>query len=141
MTKWQIGWRYAVLLLTTVALWTYARVDGGNVASLLFYVMAGLTVYWTLFLVWPVTQALATREVSNKMLVAGTDIPVSLRVRRRFPFLGRSRRGDGGDSKRTQRRKTRYQPSAPCPLPEDRANRLHDSIDSSRSVPDSWLYR
>ncbi|KOP30886.1 MULTISPECIES: DUF58 domain-containing protein [Exiguobacterium] len=87
MTKWQIGWRYAVLLLTTAALWTYARVDGGNVASLLFYVMAGLTVYWTLFLIWPVTQALATREVSNKMLVAGTDIPVSLHVRRRFPFL------------------------------------------------------
>lgn len=87
MTRWQIGWRYAVLLITLTALWVYARIDGGNVASLLVYVMAGLTVYWTLFLIWPVTQAMATREVSNKMLIAGTDIPVSLQVRRKYPFL------------------------------------------------------
>ncbi|WP_029332576.1 DUF58 domain-containing protein [Exiguobacterium oxidotolerans] len=87
MKRWQIGWRYAVLLLMVTALWIYARVDGGNVASLLFYVMAGLTVYWTIFLIWPVTKAVATREVSNKMLIAGTDIPVVLQVRRKYPFL------------------------------------------------------
>lgn len=87
MTKWQIGWRYALLLLTVFVLWMYARVDGGSVASSLFYVSLVLTVYWTLFLIWPVTSAAAERSVPGGMLVAGTDLPTTLSVRRKFPFL------------------------------------------------------
>ncbi|MCT4784351.1 MULTISPECIES: DUF58 domain-containing protein [Exiguobacterium] len=68
-------------------LYAFARIEGSIVASTLWWSFLVLTVYWTLFLIYPVTAANVRRRVTTKRLVSGQTMDVELQIERKYPFL------------------------------------------------------
>ncbi len=68
-------------------LYAFARIEGSIVASTLWWSFLVLTVYWTLFMIYPVTAANVWRRVTTKRLVSGQTMDVELQIERKYPFL------------------------------------------------------
>ncbi|MBG0918452.1 DUF58 domain-containing protein [Exiguobacterium sp. SRB7LM] len=76
-----------VVWAAAFGLYAFARIEGSIVASTLWWSFAVLTVYWTLFMTYPVTAANVVRRVTTKRLVSGQTMDVELRIERKYPFL------------------------------------------------------
>lgn len=68
-------------------LYAFARIEGSIVSSTLWWSFFVLTVYWTLFMFYPVTAANVSRRVTTKRLVTGQTMDVEVKFERKYPFL------------------------------------------------------
>ena len=76
-----------VVWAAAFGLYAFARIEGSIVASTIWWSFVVLTVYWTLFMIYPVTAANVVRRVTTKRLVSGQTMDVELRIERKYPFL------------------------------------------------------
>lgn len=76
-----------VVWAAAFGLYSFARIEGSLVASTLWWSFLVLTVYWTIFMVYPVTAANISRRITTKRLVTGQTMDVELRVGRKYPFM------------------------------------------------------
>ncbi|WP_047376424.1 DUF58 domain-containing protein [Exiguobacterium sp. ZOR0005] len=76
-----------VVWAAAFGLYSFARIEGSIVASTLWWSFLVLAVYWTLFMVYPVTAANVSRRVTTKRLVSGQTMDVELQIERKYPFL------------------------------------------------------
>lgn len=82
------NWMKLFLVWTAAfGLYAFARIEGSIVASTLWWSFAVLAVYWTLFMIYPVTAANVSRRVTSKRLVSGQTMDVELQIERKYPFL------------------------------------------------------
>ncbi|MED2974755.1 DUF58 domain-containing protein [Fictibacillus sp. B-59209] len=90
--KWKLNSKYktslglAGIVLLLGLTFSYAMFQGGFVSWFLFYSVFPFTVYTVTMVFYPLHRIQMTRELSKDLLMAGEELTVTIRLKRKTPF-------------------------------------------------------